>query len=303
MDTPKREIISCPVCHNTAPAALFSVTDSAIEHPVEQWNIVKCPCCTLVYINPRPTFESWLEYYRQPQSYYKSSPNDLTACIRRLKKYKPGRLLDIGCGQGGFLNEARKNNWEIQGIEVSEAIPNPHNVPVKYGDMITMELPENHYDMVTFWGVTEYIRDPEGFFKKVARLVKDTGTVMFVMSNFNSIQRSYMRVHNFPRQQQVWTLPALRYMCDQAGLEITSVDYANDVRGGKCTELITFFYKRIFRGLSWDQILMEHARPQKKTLTMLAVKTIDRLITLPLSALAGLLGYNGVMNITLRKKT
>jgi SAM-dependent methyltransferase len=236
-------------------------------------------------------------------SYYKSSSDDLSACIKRLNKYRPGSLLDIGCGQGGFLNEARKLNWDVQGVDVSDTIPNPHNVPVKYGDFNTMELPQNHYDMVTFWGVTEYIREPLGFFKKLAGIVKDTGTVMFVMSNFNSIQRSYMRVHNFPRQQQVWTVDALRYICEETGLEITGCDYANDVRGGRCTELITFLYKRIVQGLSWDRILMEHARPpQKKSFTMLAVKIVDRVITLPLSAIASLFGYNGVMNITLKRK-
>jgi SAM-dependent methyltransferase len=302
MDTPERETISCPVCRSAESSVLFSVTDSVIERPEERWNIVRCPRCTLVYINPRPALENWLEYYRQPTSYYKSSPDDVSACINRLKKFKPGRLLDIGCGQGGFLNEARALKWDVQGIDVSDTIPNPHNLPIKYGDFNTMELPQNHYDLVTFWGVTEYIREPAGFFKKLAGIVKDNGAAMFVMSNFNSIQRSYMRVHNFPRQQQVWTFPALRYVCAEAGLEITSRDYSNDVRGGRCTELVTFLYKHIARGLSWDRILMEHARPDKKNLTMLAVKTLDRLITLPLSAAASLFGYNGVMNITLKRK-
>lgn len=303
MDASLCEKISCPVCRNAEATALFSVTDSTLEQPEEIWSIVRCPRCTLVYINPRPVYENWLKYYRQPQSYYKSSHDDITGCIRRLKKYKPGRLLDIGCGQGEFLHEARALNWDVQGIEVSDTIPNPYKVPVSYGDVNTMDLPENYYDMVTFWGVTEYLRDPAGFFKKAAGIVKDTGTIMFVMSNFNSLQRAYMRVHNFPRQQQVWTMPALKYMCNEAGLEITGCDYANDVRSGRCTELVTFLFKHFVQGLSWGRILMEHAQPaKKKTGTMLVVKFIDRIITIPLSAIASLFGYNGVVNITLKKK-
>lgn len=89
-----------------------------------EYNIVTCRECNLTFINPRPTVEEYKNYYDSPGGY------DVSAYIERVtqrlgsyksrmeeieKQYgKKGKLLEIGCAAGQFLNIAKDMGWSVQ---------------------------------------------------------------------------------------------------------------------------------------------------------------------------------------------
>jgi SAM-dependent methyltransferase len=294
--------IACPLCGHNDAKRVDRVVDSLREISARRWDLMQCGRCSLVYVYPQISREEWLALHDQPHSYYSSSSQNSTACLRRISTYVPGTIMDVGCGQGDFLQQAQNQGWTIDGVEVSDKIPNPHRLPIRYGDFNTMDLPLSHYDLVTFWGVTEYLLDPIGFFNKVRAIVKENGRILFVAGNYYSIQRKIMGVHNIPRQRFIWSLPAIRYLFNMTGLEIVSIDYNNDVRNGRATELITFLFKQYVLNKTKEQIVQEHNNPRSIPWWLIPVKVIDRMITIPLSAIMSMIGYNGVMNITAQKK-
>jgi len=84
-----------------------------------------------VYVNPRPDpmelYALYGEtYFHNDQSgvvgytnYLKDEPNIRRTFAGRLKRLsqvvQPGKLLDVGCAAGFFLDEARKIGWQVQG--------------------------------------------------------------------------------------------------------------------------------------------------------------------------------------------
>ena len=116
--------VKCDFCGKDNCSKLFS-------------NLAKCNCCGLVYANPRPSKEKLDILY---QNYYNASkkgvkgPNDTSVSFENIqddinsdrvrvierKLGKEGKILDIGCGPGYFLDSTKKRGWSVYGIEPSK---------------------------------------------------------------------------------------------------------------------------------------------------------------------------------------
>jgi 2-polyprenyl-3-methyl-5-hydroxy-6-metoxy-1,4-benzoquinol methylase len=77
---------------------------------------------------------------------------------------RPGRLLDIGCYNGLFLDEARKRGWKCKGIEpdveASRWAREQLGLDVFTGQIQELPASEAGFDVVTAFHTLEHIRDP-----------------------------------------------------------------------------------------------------------------------------------------------
>ena len=102
-----------------------------------------------------------------------------------------GTLLDIGAGTGDFLVVAKKDGWEITGIEPGEK---PRNIAIQKGVSFANNLEalaDNSFDVITMWHVLEHVPDLEFQIKELKRLIKPNGTVLIAVPNFNSFDANY----------------------------------------------------------------------------------------------------------------
>jgi 2-polyprenyl-3-methyl-5-hydroxy-6-metoxy-1,4-benzoquinol methylase len=117
---------------------------------------------------------------------------------RELKKIHtktkaPGRLLDIGCASGFFLDEARRQGWETVGLEISEyasSYARDHlGLDVHTGTLETSTFPPESFDVVTAWDVIEHVPNPVEFFTTISVLLKPGGWFACGTPNFDSWAR------------------------------------------------------------------------------------------------------------------
>ena len=102
-----------------------------------------------------------------------------------------GTLLDIGAGTGDFLVVAKKDGWEITGIEPGEK---PRNIAIQKGVSFANNLEalaDNSFDVITMWHVLEHVPDLEFQIKELKRLIKPNGTILIAVPNFNSFDANY----------------------------------------------------------------------------------------------------------------
>lgn len=174
----------CRLCQTAIPDLQNRVTDFVSG---EVFPIHFCPECQLGLTDPVP--EQLGSYY--PADYY--SP--LKAFIYQLlqfrrpkiiKKYqKTGRILDIGCGNGGLSRLLP--GYSYTGIE-TPFFPSP-NPQVKLVGVEGMKGEPRSFDLVTFWQSLEHLRDPQLALKKAYQALKEDGTLIIECPNFSSREK------------------------------------------------------------------------------------------------------------------
>ena len=116
----------------------------------------------------RPAFEKWLD------------------AVKRLDpgfaKGERRKLLDIGCGVGGFLDFAKDHGFDVYGFDASEAQiqlarrnhPNVRHA-ITIDDYIDQLSERPSFDYVTMWDVFEHIREPQALLTSVRPYVSQDG--------------------------------------------------------------------------------------------------------------------------------
>ncbi len=189
----------CPVCKYTQHKHLYTI---------DQGKLLTCQNCQLVFYTPRPTPEELVDFYdRQSyrQDYEQSTMSDKNFSINRykelkqiIKKYNPELLnkpertfLDIGCGLGDLLGLARSDGWQVTGTEISSKAANQatQNLgsQIFTGDILSLDIPENSFDLITIYHVIEHLINPIPTLEKIRSLLKPQGMAFIETPNIGSL--------------------------------------------------------------------------------------------------------------------
>jgi SAM-dependent methyltransferase len=111
---------------------------------------------------------------------------------RHLPKKKPGatrRLLDVGCGGGKFLVDAKNCGWEVRGIDpdpkaVEQALG--RGVQVEQGGIADLEAIQGQFDVITMSHVIEHLHEPLRTLKQVRKLLAPGGVFWLETPNIQS---------------------------------------------------------------------------------------------------------------------
>lgn len=189
------ERIDCPICEQDETKLLFNK---------DSLSVVACKQCRLRYVNPRVNRQMLEESY--VETYY---PSDKVERIHtdsmewlqmaeRLteleKKFRSkGRLLDVGCGIGTFLQLARKQGWEPHGVDPSKSgsafAQEIYKLDVQCGTVFDADFPSAHFDAITLYHVLEHISELNSLLSELRRVLKpETGTLVIEVPNGGSLQ-------------------------------------------------------------------------------------------------------------------
>jgi SAM-dependent methyltransferase len=179
---------ACPLCG--APER----RPALVKHG---WPVVRCASCALVYVDAQPdrnalervydegyyTGEAYVDYVGERDERIASAR---TQAGRLARQHPGGRLLDVGCAAGFFL-EAAGEHYEVTGVELSEWAARHaretfgHHVVT--GDLFDGAFPNRHFDVVTMWDVIEHLADPVAALTEVARVIRPGGLLALSTGN------------------------------------------------------------------------------------------------------------------------
>ncbi len=161
----------------------------------------------LLITDPFPEFEKLGEYYKSENyiSHTDSKRNFFERLYQGVKKIALknkvdllfdqtktiGSVLDIGCGTGDFLLEAKKRGWMVNGFEPNE---NAKQLAAKKNiDMCNSlsNLPNESFDAITLWHVLEHISNLEEQILEFKRLLKPNGKLIIAVPNYKSFDAQY----------------------------------------------------------------------------------------------------------------
>ena len=182
-----------------------------IEDSEKPFNVLKCAHCGLIFVDPVPELSLLANHY--DTSYYAEwmgtqQTKRLKMWDRRLKSIekasKKGRLLDVGCATGAFLQLAQNNGWEIRGTEYSpyaaKYTGDLLKADIYCGHLVDARYDDSFFDVVTFWHVLEHVHDPMRYLQEAHRILKPSGLLVIAVPNVNDyiMQAAYMLVKGRP---------------------------------------------------------------------------------------------------------
>jgi SAM-dependent methyltransferase len=150
--------------------------------------------------------------------------------IARLRRSPPGRLLDVGCGTGCFVDEARHAGWDARGIEVSPyaaAVASERGLPVTCQSIEALRLEPSSLDAVTLWDVLEHVTDPAGALAQAASALRPGGVLALSTGDVSSwcARWSGARWHlyNIPEHLFFFSRTALVLMLERSGCRVLRI--------------------------------------------------------------------------------
>lgn len=177
------------------PATLVKAgvpTCNLCEKPVERvlltkdsYNVYCCGSCGLAFTHPQPEGlseqydDSYFEIYRKRREFRLRRSEARLSRIELLRR--PGRLLDIGCSLGYFVEAAARRGWDACGVEISPyaaAEAREIGLDVRAGLLEDARFADGSFDCVTMWDVLEHVSDPVGHMLEVRRILSPGGLVV-----------------------------------------------------------------------------------------------------------------------------
>jgi SAM-dependent methyltransferase len=176
----------------------------------------------------------YLENETSPAEYYQlAEPFSLEAFDIRMKRIirdtgsKTGRILDIGCNVGTFLQSAARSGWTPVGVE-----PNPQaarraaerGFEVHCGffdDALAAKLPL--FDVVHMGDIIEHVYDPVELLRQVRRVLRPGGLLVVVTPDIDSVMGRLLQIK--PGEHLVYfSKGSLQLAAEKAGLLSLSVE-------------------------------------------------------------------------------
>jgi SAM-dependent methyltransferase len=118
-------------------------------------------------------------------------PTFARGLARLAKLQKPGRLLDVGCSYGAFMEAAQTCGWEVSGVELSKSTSafarTERHLDVRTGTLEEAAYPDEFFNAVTLWDVIEHLDNPASTLKEIHRILTKNGILLVFTINQRSL--------------------------------------------------------------------------------------------------------------------
>jgi SAM-dependent methyltransferase len=194
----------CPVCGRELSTARLSVRDRWFGVG-DAFELRECPDCQLAVTYPQPAGTELERYYpaqydawQRPNSMLRAA-RGLTARVRAtlppyglLRRRGTGRLLDVGCGRGDLASNFARAGWTSAGLDISPAAVQAARevgVDAHVGTIETAPWADASFDLIIMSHSLEHMPEPVQALQSARRLLREGGTLVIAVPNWDSWQR------------------------------------------------------------------------------------------------------------------
>ncbi len=216
---------TCPLCTAASP----QVTGRTHVDGVTAYTQYGCGSCSVQFWWPLKN--PGAEWYRKAEQYGERNSHpewSATTNHKNTLSYlgTSGRVLDVGCGIGNFLAEAKKRGWQCAGIDFDpDAIEAAKKVAgvsdYEVADVVTYAKnhPDKKFDLITFFDVLEHVDNHNEFIQSIKSLLVSGGHLAMSMP-YRKHAIWLMKGDVPPRHLTCWDRKSLRNFLEARGFEV-----------------------------------------------------------------------------------
>ena len=197
----KRTLPICRLCGEGSERVVFDKIRNN-----KTYSAYECSTCKVWFTHPTPSLGELSLFYSTGN--YRAETGKrfvpilekvihfLTVRKRnRIKSYvKRGRILDVGCGRGLFLNIMDQDGWQVTGHEFDNKSAayaiNNYGIDV-YTGPLDGKFEDESFDVVNINHVLEHIEKPGETLSECHRILKKGGLLVVAVPNIDSFQAKF----------------------------------------------------------------------------------------------------------------
>jgi SAM-dependent methyltransferase len=240
----------CPICGGPLRSTGVDTPDRLVD-VAGRFGVRECPDCSYGVTVPQLSGDELAAHYAETyyESYYEHSGRT-TSLLSRLRAFlrergaerrqsrppflldgiAPGKVLEVGCGNGELLAHLASLGWHTYGIDPSGAAVAAaagRGARVHEGTLADQPWGEERFELIIFQHSLEHIADPVDELRRAGALLSPGGRLIIDVPNWTSWQRRLFGnrwvMLDLPRHLQHFSPRALERLGAHLDLETLAV--------------------------------------------------------------------------------
>jgi 2-polyprenyl-3-methyl-5-hydroxy-6-metoxy-1,4-benzoquinol methylase len=241
--------LHCKICQEEKNfESVVTISNPRKEFETKEFIYYQCTTCNFWMLLPQIDKSQLQKIYAQEEYYEELSQeikNPILKVLFNLKiypgyddfvnKYATGKktILDIGCGNGDFVQKIREKGFETYGID-------PYPVAVKQtqkkigvenvyqGYTSEIQKINKQFDCITMWHVLEHVDNPIDDLQTINSQLNSNGLYIFEVPNANSFSftlfKDYYCWNMVPEHINYFTKKSLNKALQKTGFNVVHMD-------------------------------------------------------------------------------
>ena len=238
-------MLACPLCGTAGARQSGQLTGAQLrllwrelgwEFSAEAWGQItpeflvtlhRCARCGFEFFNPSLTGNE--TFYRELEraDYFVENRPEFGRTLRFAQRRSVKTVLDVGCGSGIFLDQARAADFQTWGLELNGAAAEKaeakgHRISNCALEEISREQFDDGLNLVTIFQVLEHVGNPVRLLQKAATLLKPGGCIAVAVPAAEGVLRLVpWDPHQWPPHHVTrWRLKDFEQLATAAGVNL-----------------------------------------------------------------------------------
>lgn len=224
--------MNCKVCNST----------DIIKFNYGGIGLFKCPNCDISYLENFPDNQTLNTLYSKNYSIStKDSDTELRRTVQQSENYsilniinkfcsKAKHIADIGCDKGFFIDEARRNGFDVYGVELNQ---NARKYCENIGLKIETDISKYHkkFDVITMNHSLEHFPNPDEYLCNLKSFIENDGLLIIRVPAFDSFSAKILKNNWIWFQPENhyfhYSIKSLKFILEKNGYKILDIHHRN----------------------------------------------------------------------------
>lgn len=194
------------------------------DFPRDHIDRKKCASCHLEYFDP--PFYGDADFYARISKnpwYYEQDKWEFDVAAEIVVRIRPSDLLEIGCGNGFFLEKISALGLNVEGVDINRDAVATCKAKGLTADAVNVLEITKSYDMVVLFQVLEHMEDAKELFEfMTTKLLRPGGYLVIAVPNPDG----YLKEVDInlldmpPHHNSCWGLPTFKHLHARFGLQL-----------------------------------------------------------------------------------